>query len=204
MSYVAFSGGSSELSKEETEKVTLLAKALEQRPSLLLEIRGSYHADHDGKAIQEARLNEKLALYGSASSQPGQQEWEQAMEAMFQDQFGEDELAALRKGFERPMESDRSDAREKKRPTAKKERDSGATQFDQAGYHEGLRQRLVEAQPLEKGELRQLAMDRAMAVKDHLVQTGLVDEARIFILEAEPIETTESKKVRTELSLTGV
>ena len=132
------------------------------------------------------------------------------MEAMFRDQFGKDELAALRKGYERPRESTGADvpssesaARKEKRSTSKKERDSGATQFDQAGYHEGLRQRLVEAQPLEKGELRQLAMDRAMAVRHHLVQTGLVDEVRIFILEAEPVETTEANKVRTELSLTG-
>jgi hypothetical protein len=188
MSYVAFSGGSSDLSEEEAEKVTLLAKALEKRPSLLLEIRGSYHADDDGKAIQEARLTQKLAQFGAPSSRPGEQEWEKAMEALFREQFGKDELKALRKGFERPKEQ---------------ERDSGAKQFDQAGYREGLRHRLVEAQSLEKGELRQLAMDRARTVKDHLVQTGSVDEGRIFILEAEPVETTESNRVRTELSLTG-
>jgi len=75
--------------------------------------------------------------------------------------------------------------------------------FDRAGYRRGLRERLIDAEPLEEAELRQLAMDRATAVKTFLVREGGMDHAPIFILEAKPAAAVNQGGVRTELAHTS-
>jgi len=116
------------------------------------------------------------------------------MEALFIDMFSEADLVDLRERFEPTIPPPSTgDAPSEAEPRS----------FDQAGYRTSLRDRLVQAQPLQGAELRQLAMDRALAAKSHLVQAGGVDDVRIFILEAHPADSSLEGRVLTGLSLTG-
>jgi len=194
MSYVAFSSGSTSLSEEEKGKIEALAGALKQRPALRLEVRGTFHPVEDGRAIREERLENQLKRAHGGSAPSGEEEAFELLEALFIEQFGNGEQVDLRERFEPTFPASHPGEGSPERETRS---------FDQAGYRKVLRDRLIDAQPLEEAELRQLAMDRAVAVKDHLVQAGGVDDVGIFILEAKPAESSQEGRIHTGLSLTG-
>jgi len=188
LSFVAFSPGRTGLSEEEQAKLEALARALQQRPGLCLEVRGTYHGGEDGRGLREARWEKRLArARGTAEPRGGKKEAE-LLETLFVEQFGNGELVDLRERFE---------------PTLAPSEGPAKRGFDRAGYLRALRDRLIDAQPLEEAELRQLAMDRATAVKTYLVETAGVEDTRIFILEARPVEAAQEGGVRAQLSLTS-
>ena len=201
MSYVAFIPGSSVLGEGEAEKIVLLAKAIRQRPALRLEVRGSFHPEEDGRAIRTTRFQEDLARNRTSAVQPAEKQSVEILEALFVEQLGKPALEAFRIRFESKAES-----KEPLSPSPESGKGKGkqpAPEFDPEAYGRALQEHLIEAQPLEEGELRQLAIDRAMAVKDHLVQACKVEDDLIFILESQPVNLVEEGMIRTGLALTG-
>ncbi len=190
LSYAAFVLGKGDLDDQEREKILMLARALKQRPALRLEVRGRYDPMADGRVLREARLREKLLQQGYKQDEHTGMGPVKVLEKVFIDSFGKAERDALRSSHE-TMPQGPSESK-KKKPV-----------FNEEGYHRALHERLLEAQPLDDGELRQLAISRAMAVKNLLVETGAIEDARIFILESEAAESEEGGRVRTGLDLTG-
>ena len=70
-------------------------------------------------------------------------------------------------------------------------------------YRNALRSRLVASHPLKEDELRQLAIARAKAVRDQLADKGAISDARIFVLEPEPVGESGDTVIRSQLNVTG-
>lgn len=177
LSTVSFAPGKAVLDEQERRKIQTLARALLQRPALRLEVCGCYHAEKDGQALREAMLEGLLAeRLGAAPDKRSPKKELAAIEALFKERFGKEELRAVSSGF------DEKDDR----------------------YRAALRARLSAAMVLPEGELRQLGMARAIAVRDEAIrQEGLTD-ARIFVLEPQEETTlTQEGLVRTRLNLTA-
>jgi len=75
------------------------------------------------------------------------------------------------------------------------------TVLDEVKLYAEMRRELTAAQPVDAAELRALAQQRAMAIKNLLVQAAAVEEGRVFLLEVEEKAKVDDGQVRVELQL---
>ncbi len=176
MNYIAFSPGQKALNENEKQKLLKLSEALKQRPSLLLEVRGHFHPERDDFAIREAELEQQLT---KGKKEPGEPVIPiKAIEKYFKDQIGSKQLKEIDRQFPDKENNDEV-------------------------YRKVLWEKLVALQPLVAGGLRQLAQDRAIAVKDLLVEQGGLEDSRIYILESTSTPEEKDGAIRTTLNLNG-
>ncbi len=62
---------------------------------------------------------------------------------------------------------------------------------------------LIESIQVDETALRKLAQDRAMNIKDYLVQAGKISDAQVFMAGIEIKDSLEGARVRTNLTLSG-
>ena len=75
--------------------------------------------------------------------------------------------------------------------------------IDQEVIISAAKQKLVESMPVDESSLKRLAQERAMQVRDHLVQQGKIPADRLFLRGVEIIDATDGETVRTHLTLSG-
>lgn len=171
LGYVEFPAGTSTLTPEARKKVETLGKALNDRPALRLEISGRIDPATDAQGARKAWLDAQVA--------------EQKVRAMRQEARsptagdGEDEGeqgAQVRVGaqeYPKYLEA------VYKRADFKKPRNVvGLQKSLSTAEMEAL---LLENAPVTEAGLRQLAEQRALAVKQALERDGKVPEARLFL-----------------------
>lgn len=184
LSYVEFDYGSSEPGPEALKKLADLENALYQRPALSLEIQGQVDPDQDREALRQLAFEERIKaekLKDVAKKQPNL------------------DLSDIAVSLEeRPLYVEKA---------------YKAGQFPKPRGSEGLFKKLP-VEEMEKllfthtliadNDLRQLAYQRAEAVRNHIMKNGKVTQNRMFILEPEPIakqETSKNGKNRVRFSL---
>lgn len=185
LSRIRFPAGSAELPSESEDKLKALAKSLEDRPALQLEVTGTADPTVDRTVLREVKFQQQLAAVRHASTagqstgrRPGNQDkakdddtrW---IEALYVRTFG-----AL------PQPSTNGESR----PEA---------------TTDVLRTRLLEAITIDDGDLRRLAHDRAARVQDFLINRLAVPAERIFVLDARIDEHAQDDRVATTLNLTA-
>ena len=198
---VGFEPGASVLTPPEREKVVRIAAALAQRPALTVGIGGRY-ADADRVALQDLQLRRAIvAQMGQRVSEqwdPGalsthQPKVRDALEALYREQVGAGDLAALKEGYRRAnpgrleetvagkMMSRLSGLLHGKKTLSAEEQAqlAGATDFH-AVLFERLRARMV----VTDAALQTLARTRGGAVIAALRAAG-VDAARVRELPPE-------------------
>ncbi|HEU4623222.1 MAG TPA: DUF748 domain-containing protein [Steroidobacteraceae bacterium] len=176
MNQIDFEPGSATLDATAQERVTSIAKALQERPQLKLDIPVSYSRELDAAEIAKRTLDEKL----SAVPEPAQR-FDMLMEE-YKSLYGADtpppqnaaNVLALPK---------------KKRPPES---------YDAA--NEELTRAIVEKQPASDSDLEQLAQARAHAIQDALLGSGELDPSRVFILGTNATEPADGK-IRLALAL---
>jgi outer membrane protein OmpA-like peptidoglycan-associated protein len=178
---VDFAPGSAALDAEAQERLTALAKALGERPSLELDVPTAYAPDADSQAISTARLNERMRTLGITAETDVAQRFD-----------------ALRKAFEKdfgaktPLPPAAAQVLEhRKQKAADISYAAAITEFSNA---------LAEKNPVSDAELGQLAIARANAIRDALLSSGQIDAKRVFVLGSKPVAAVNGK-VRTELTL---
>jgi hypothetical protein len=68
-------------------------------------------------------------------------------------------------------------------------------------YQQTLIDKLIQAQPVTEGDLRQLALERAKSIRNQLVEKYQIAANRIFILEPNAVELSQNQQVITNLTL---
>ncbi|HET8729718.1 MAG TPA: DUF748 domain-containing protein [Moraxellaceae bacterium] len=176
MDSLAFASGDATLAPEEADKLGKLARALAQRPALGVEIRGAYDPVDDAKALRASRFDAAYQKRLAAGGKP-----RKVLEAMFEEKLGSEALARQRALSLKPA--------------------GGETlAVGDDAYQAGLRDELVARETVLDGDLRQLALERARALRSRLVDNEGVDAARIFVLE--PVTATANHgKVVTKVTL---
>jgi hypothetical protein len=173
-----FAAGSAALDAAGQERMTALARALAERPSLELEVPTAYSPEADGEAIARARLDARLPALSGADDATT--------------------FDLLRKQCEKEL-----GARAPLPPSAaavlEQRKKKGETPAYAAANAELLKA-LLEKSPATEAELGELARARTEAVRGALLGSGEIDARRVFVLGVQPVAAVEGK-VRVELAL---
>jgi outer membrane protein OmpA-like peptidoglycan-associated protein len=183
LQFVEFLPGSDTLLADEVKKLDALAKALDQRQGLRLDVTGTADTtlDRDGLRLRKLReqvLTLKQQEHGNAKSEP------EELSAEDEQRLVEQLYAKLPAVQPEPVVG-QPEAAERKPPTV-----------------EEMTQQLLATITVPEAELESLARQRAEAVRNHLLEHGGLANERVFLVEA---NTTASGHdlVRTQLGLSA-
>ncbi|MFK3794453.1 DUF748 domain-containing protein [Pseudomonas piscis] len=181
---VSFAPGSSELSKESESALTTLAKALQERPTLRLEIEGTSAKSSDGPLIADQRLEREYQYnYYKILQRRGDKVPAQASLL----KVPEDEKAPLLEGIYR--------TRLKQQPPAE------WSQLSRDERSAKLREGLIQFWSGSEVLLRQLGQERASSIKDFLVDKAQLADDRVYFIDANLGEAESNGNVITPMHL---
>ncbi len=178
MDSMAFNVGTAELSDEVAAKLSTIASALTQRPSLRLELRGTFDGVVDAQAIKTTAFNRLLAARVAKNNQELA-----ALESWYSDTKGAAALAGLRALQRKPTKN------------------SEELALNQNNYRLALCNELIDLQVVSDGDLRQLALERAKAMRSQLVEKHHIEESRVFVLEPEARKANEKQMIISTVTL---
>jgi hypothetical protein len=190
LQYIDFAPGAAAIDDANRQKIVDLAKALNERPAVNLEIPMSVSAPLDKKALVEARLRAEVedaakAQLGKRASKPG------AVDALLaENRTHRTVLEDLyRKQYGAKPEIPKPDAVE------------GASKPDaEQAARDWLEAKLRDHIVISDQDLQQLGRQRAEAVQAGLLGQGQIDAARVFVT-AQPPQDSTAGPVRMTLSL---
>lgn len=184
LSHVPFAAGSAELDTEAQAVLNTLAKALQQRPALRLEVEGTSAPLSDGPPLAAQRLDREYQYsYYKILQRRGTPVPAEAGLL----QVPEEEKAALLEGIYR--------ARLKQQPPAE------WTQLEAEQRAAQLRNAVLQFWAQSKLLPRRLAQARAASIKDFLVDRGGLPNERIYLLDVSLDPVPAGGKVNTALHL---
>ncbi|HBV76654.1 MULTISPECIES: DUF748 domain-containing protein [Vibrio] len=194
LNHINFEFGQFSLTDSEKEKLTLLAKALDDRPMLKLSIVGSVSAVDDSRAIAEEKLQNLLLKESGDSSLP------KNLTASNFPQDG-DLVDALEDIFEEQLKKDVGDEEDKIKQQIQSEIGQKEIDYNQLNMalHASMYNQLVEAQTVLPDELGSLAQARARSIKAYLVDEQHVEPDRVFILDSQTKLKTENSSAELTL-----
>ena len=194
LQYVAFPGGSSELSSDEEEKLGALSKALADRPGLRLEITGAVDPSLDGRAMAEAALLAQLKKAKFVEQPPSDS----------QSQLGFKDIE-LTPGEEAQYLIDLYKKQFSETAPVKTDSESSGENAEKKGSQgltvEAMKAALVKDMKVDDGQLRLLAQQRAQHVRDYLIQQASFPSDRIFLVEVSLSPVVENDLVRSPMAL---
>ena len=182
---VPFAAGASALDEQARSTLDKLAKALQQRPALRLEVEGMSAAASDGPLLAERRLQRE---YQDIWYRMLQRRGDKVPAEASQLKVPQDMQATLLEGIYR--------ARLKQQPPAEWQ---ALKKPERAAR---LRQAVLDSWARSSLLLRQLAQDRARAIKAYLVEHGGLADERIYLLEVGSAEAGgDSQRISVPLHL---
>ena len=197
LSHIEFEFGSATLRPQQIEKLDKLAKALQERPGLRLEIEGRADRRHDRSALAERELLNQLksarfeklkgdknrAVASAEDISLSDEEYERLIIKAYKERFGEDLKTLLAKNSQNSSEKSSAEDR--------------ATMIAEA------RARLIENMAVDEEKLRLFAQERAEQIRMHLVETGGVPAERLSLTQVKIKQAFEGDHARTNLNLAG-
>lgn len=183
MSSITFAPGVAELGPDERRKLDALAKALAERPSLSLGVTGVATGWTDRPALQRVALEQALrnrrfqeldaAWFGEKPASVEEieltpEDRREELARAFEEEFGTTP-GAFFADLDKTAVSDGSEA-----PGAE---ETAAVQ------EEEMSRRLADTIEIADTVLRQLARERAVSIRDHLVEVGAIAAERVFVLD---------------------
>jgi uncharacterized protein involved in outer membrane biogenesis len=188
LSSVDFAPGSAVLDASATEKVVALKKALDERPSLNLDIPSTFDPPADRKVLEEQKWEQALDHAGiAAGEQPtdADQAWRNDRE----------EYLKRLKLLHRERLGSKPEIPKPPKPA------EGALPVDPTEYAIAALEPVLRATAVvEEPELAALGEARAAAVRDVLLGDGTIDPTRVFMIRGEPVTATDGT-VRMVLTL---
>jgi len=181
LQYLEFDPGSVAVVATELKKVEAIAKGLDERPGLRLEITGTADPVRDRKVLALQKLNAQLLARWQRGKGISKQadlpivEEERAIKELFDQQRSLQPVATSAEGAQLPS----------KPPTI-----------------EEMRQQLVAAIPVPDSELRLLAQQRAEQMRGQLIVDGKLADVRVFLTEVD-LTASDHEKVRSRLNITA-
>jgi hypothetical protein len=171
LGYIEFAPGSSTLTDDSRKKIETIGKALNDRPSLRLEISGRIDPATDADGARRVWLDERVANAKQRELRRSAQAGEQAEEGEGGDQGAR--ITVSKQEYPKYLEA------VYKRESFKKPKNFiGLNKSLPPAEMEKL---LLENAPVTEAELRALADQRALAVKQSLERDGKVPEAKLFL-----------------------
>ncbi|MDQ1290563.1 MAG: hypothetical protein QG615_353, partial [Nitrospirota bacterium] len=182
LQFIEFMAGSEVLESVEQRKIESIAKALQERPALRVDVAGAADParDREALAVQKiaAEVQRRFTQGGTKNLQavPSPSREFELLSDLYAEKLGK-----------QPM---------------KREELPGGKFVERVLTADELRQQLFPAMTVEESELRLLAQGRARAIREQLIEQGRLPEDRVFLIDAE-LTPSEGKQVRVRLNLTG-
>ena len=211
LGYQDFAAGSADLTAADRQKLDSLAKGLEARPALQLEISGSIDPDGDHEGLQRAALDREIrtriwmklrkaeqatnSVEQLALTPDDRASWVKALfaEAVAGNKISPEliaantNLAAYVAQIQKPRGvTGAKQGTKMMQPNAsavKNQTDGTASQTKSAPPSDPMEAALLTTFPVSQIDLETLAASRAKAVQAYLLQTGKVEAARLFLKE---------------------
>lgn len=199
---VLFEAGRGTLPPPSAEGLGMVAKALAQRPQLVLEVRGRYDPKLDGEALRLEAVRREVATRRGVKLEPGEDpgpveftegKSRRALKKLFIERFSKAEYNALKD------EVRQQQAQLKQSPEG---RQASVEYSPKEVLFKAMFDRLVQDYPLEDAALRQLADARAAAISEELTARGGIAADRIRIEASGEGPGGEAGQVPSKLGLT--
>lgn len=174
LQFIEFQPGSAALLDSEVRKLEALEKALDERAGLRLDIKGTTDSTRDVAVLQTRKLRAQLFAM-SGGVKPDQEELSPKEEQRLVEKL----YAKL------PAPDPSGTPAEPTQPNV-----------------DEMKRKLAAAIKISPSELEALALQRAEAIRGHLLEGGKLTEERIAVLDTGAAETGH-EKVRTHLSLSA-
>ncbi len=170
MQHVVFEPGSNTLTEEAKKKLSGLAKALKDRPSLKVELTGFYDPVVDAKGLKELRF---MRLLKSQKMKDLEDEEREKIQSVDDIGIGKDE-------FNKYLKEAYKDA-----PFDKPRMIIGLLKKQPPEVMEKM---LRDHIKITQGDLENLALERAQAVQNYLIGQGGIEASRIFLTSSRHVE----------------
>jgi hypothetical protein len=177
LSYVEFDYGRSVILEPSAKKVETIAKALRDRPALKMDIEGHVDLEKDKDGLKQYFFDNKLK---------GQKLKEMVKKG--QPSVPVDEVKIEKQEYEKYL---KMAYKEEKFPKPKNF--IGMAKDLPAPEMEKLMLTHIE---VKDGDLRTLASQRSMKVKDAILKSGQIEPERIFILEPKSLAPAKKEKIK--------
>jgi hypothetical protein len=181
LQYLEFDPGAIAVVATELKKVEAIAKGLDERPGLRLEITGTADPVRDRKVLALQKLNAQLL----ARWQRGKGILKQADLPIVEEERAIKELFDQQRSLQ-PVATPAESAQLPSKPPTIEE----------------MRQQLVVAIPVPDSELRLLAQQRAEQMRGQLIVDGKLADERVFLTEVD-LTASDHEKVRSRLNITA-
>ena len=188
LSTVSFNAGSGELTPEESSKLDHLAKALEGKPDLVLEVKGIAYQSQDWPVMRFDALKDILKKMKSGELRDkGEKIRHEYLE------LSDDDYKRLLAKFYAEVFPEKIDRSLLGKPRIKDKPDGD--------FYELARVELESKMDPDPERLNDLAVNRANHIAKYLAEKSGVDRARIYILATELDTKNEQKGINALLSL---
>jgi hypothetical protein len=177
LSYLEFDYGVATIAETNTKKIDTLVKALSDRPALKLDIEGHVDLERDREALKQLLFQRK------SKAQKLKEMLKKGIPAL-----PVDEVKIEPKEYEKYL---KMAYKEEKFP--KPRNILGIAKDLPVPEMEKLMLTHIE---IKESDLRSLASQRAMSVKDAISKTGKVESERIFILEPKSLAPSKKEKLK--------
>ena len=177
LSYAEFDYGSSELAEQETKKLDTLVKALSDRPALKLEIEGHVDIEKDKEGLRQYLFRKKVK---AQKLKDLVRKGEPAIPV--------DRISISKEEYEKYL---KMAYKEEKFP--KPRTFLGFTKSLPVPEMEKLMLTYTE---VKDDDLRQLASQRALKIKDYILKSGQVHAERVFLVEPKTLEPEKKEKLK--------
>ena len=198
LSFIEFPSGEANLNDQEGEKLTRLAKALNERPGLRLEIAGSADPNLDRQALATKQLRAQLQQAKARESQAAGSNGSPPMEQGGLDSEEENRLIEMLydEKFGRQKSSQAGGA------SSEANQSSNVTNQNSPPMTvEAKKEKLLEQISVPERDLRTLARARAQSIRDQLVQQGQIPAKRLFLIEINLNPVSNNGDVQSTLAL---
>lgn len=185
---VSFAAGNSEIDDYEQSKLATLAKALTDRPKLMVNVEGAVNALDDSAALKQATLNQQLfTMAGQANSDSNQE----PLLASNIPTSGE-----LSNALQRLYTQQTQQAPELLLEQVKQDNQQAEISEEQILrlWHIAMYNLTLNTLDISPAQLGQLAAQRAKAVKAYLVDQQSIAASRIFLLDSQ-VDTISSEAI---------
>lgn len=186
LSQVPFAAASSQLDEQAKQNLDTLAKALQERPALRLEVEGGYSIESDGPGLAQARLERE---YQSNLYRILQRRGEKVPASADLLEVPDSEKAVLLEAIYR--------SRLNQQPPA------DWAELDRDDRQQALQGALIEYWSTNETSARLLAQQRAASIKQYLVEQAGLDSERVYMVDVQTVVSDEKGLTPSTLHLTG-
>ncbi len=185
LEFVEFAAGSAILHERAARNLETLFAGLVERPTLALDINGSYDVEADGLGLRELAFREEALARGVSEEDLGTVIPLDVLESMYGERQSAEALEALRGQH-----------------TAVREEGAEAV-LDEVAYRAALREALIGSQSIDDAAVAALAAARAEAVRTCLVDQAGLEPTRVSVVREPEVVTDSGRWVRCRLGLSA-